>query len=198
MNYRKFNVVGCAFCRNCSNLHPRDSRFIKWPFHSMKDSHGNLLCPMLKGLKCTDCGELGHTPRYCTNKPSFTLARYLAKEEVPPTEKKNIVRKKEEETVADHDKENTIGNNNSSNNNNNNNNEEESKSNDTKNKDEMDAERLRAEFAEADDRLWQYVDTVLLYCLDAPPQYAEWAWNKGVLLEWKTRPHQENFSRNVY
>lgn len=153
---------------------------------------------MLKGLKCTDCGEHGHTPRYCTNKPSFTLARYLAKEEVPPTEKKNIVRKKEvqEETVADHDKEN------------NNNNkeeeeqEEESKSNSNndndKHKDEMDAERLRAEFAEADDRLWQYVDTVLLYCLDAPPQYAEWAWNKGVLLEWKTRPHQENFSRNVY
>lgn len=163
MNYRKHQPIGCAFCRNCSKLHPKDFRFNQWPFHAIKDNRGNLLCPMLKGLKCTGCGEPGHTPRYCTNKPAFTLGRYLAQQ--------NENSKVDENTIHP----------------------EHGVAAETINED-----RLQAEFAEADDLLWQYVDAILLYCLDAPPQYAEWAWNKGELLDWKTQPHHENFARNVY
>ena len=35
--------------------------------HSLRDFAGNTICPYLLSLKCSTCGQSGHTPKYCKN-----------------------------------------------------------------------------------------------------------------------------------
>ena len=54
--------VCCSFCKNNG-----EARSI-YTSHAIKDSHGNITCPLLKIYKCPICGESGdnaHTITYC-------------------------------------------------------------------------------------------------------------------------------------
>jgi hypothetical protein len=50
------------FCKICS-----DSGKIGFNTHNVRDSNGNVVCPVLLSTVCRNCGLSGHTVKYCTS-----------------------------------------------------------------------------------------------------------------------------------
>lgn len=46
----------CNFCMNAG---------LPNTFHPMRSAFGHVICPVLKETACSNCGEKGHTPKYC-------------------------------------------------------------------------------------------------------------------------------------
>ncbi|KAG9472463.1 hypothetical protein GDO78_019409 [Eleutherodactylus coqui] len=56
------HFTGCSFCRHNGEA----PRF--YEAHSLKDSRGKVVCPILRSYTCTQCGATGeqaHTRRFC-------------------------------------------------------------------------------------------------------------------------------------
>ena len=49
----------CKICFDASNPN--------YNGHNVKDSAGNIICPLLLNTKCLNCGYFGHTTKYCKN-----------------------------------------------------------------------------------------------------------------------------------
>ena len=56
------------FCKMCF-----DSGRSGFDNHNVKDSSGNITCTYLLNIKCHNCGNFGHTPKYCKVKTSPTI-----------------------------------------------------------------------------------------------------------------------------
>ena len=50
------------FCKVCY-----DSGKSSFDTHRLRDSAGNVICPVLLDTKCKKCGYFGHTSKYCKN-----------------------------------------------------------------------------------------------------------------------------------
>lgn len=48
------------FCKVC-----HDASKTGFNTHNVRDSAGNVVCPILLNTKCRVCGHLGHTTKYC-------------------------------------------------------------------------------------------------------------------------------------
>ena len=46
----------CKVCFDASSI---------FDTHNVKDSAGNIICPLLLNTKCRTCGYFGHTTKYC-------------------------------------------------------------------------------------------------------------------------------------
>lgn len=58
------------FCKICF-----DSCSDDFNTHNVKDSSGNVTCPILSNNKCYKCGLTGHTVKYCKNNPIVNLKK---------------------------------------------------------------------------------------------------------------------------
>ena len=61
------------FCKICS-----DSGKIGFNTHNVRDSNGNVVCPVLLSTVCRNCGLSGHTVKYCTSNYNDNHAKKIA------------------------------------------------------------------------------------------------------------------------
>ena len=56
--------VSCKFCLDFEKNNPLAPKYAP---HELRDFYGDTICPRLLNTRCTNCGCLGHTPKYCHN-----------------------------------------------------------------------------------------------------------------------------------